>query len=245
MKKPLLLAHRGFSSEYPENSPLAFEAALDLPCDGFESDVHLSKDGVLVVFHDPTLDRTSNGTGYLKNYTYEELVRLDIGSWKDSRFRGQHLWTLDQLLDFCKLHHKLLNLELKNGEIFYQGLEEGVIAAIRAHGMEEQVFVSSFNHVSMQRFKTLAPEIRTGLLYGKPLLDMGRYLAASNADCIHPRYSVLQYQPELLPLFHSRGLDVNVWTVDAEADIRWVIEHGADAVISNRIDRLCQVAAAY
>lgn len=245
MKKPLLLAHRGFSAAFPENSPCAFEAALDYPCDGFESDVHLSKDGVPVVFHDPVLDRTSDGTGFLRDHTYEELLQVDIGAWKGPQFQGQRLWTLDQLLDFCRLHHKVLNLELKNYEVFYQGLEEAVIAAVRRRHMEDQVFVSSFNHISMQRFRELAPEMGAGLLYDKPLLNMEQYIAGSNASAMHPKYLLMQYQPELIGLFHDRGMAVNVWTVDREADIRWVIEHGVDAVISNKIDFLCQVAGTY
>lgn len=242
MKKTLLLAHRGFSGKYPENSPCAFEAALDYPCDGFESDVHLSRDGKLVVFHDPVLERTSNGTGYLKDYTYEELLRFDIGAWKGQEFAGQHIWTLEQLLDFCQFHNMLLNLELKNYQIFYAELEEKVIAAVRARRMEEQVFVSSFNHISMQRFKKLAPEIKTGLLYDKPLLDMERYIQQSNADSMHPWYGLLQYQPELVSIFRSRGMGINVWTVDREEDIRAMLEIPVDCIISNHIDRLCQVA---
>lgn len=245
MKKTLLLAHRGFSARYPENSPCAFEAALDYPCDGFESDVHLSKDGKLVIFHDAVLTRTSNGTGYLKDYTYEELLQFDIGSWKGEEFRGQHLWTFEQLLDFCQAHQKVLNLELKNYEVFYAGLEEQVIAAIRAAKMEEQVFVSSFNHISMQRFKTLAPEIRTGLLYDKPLLNMERYITDSNADSMHPKYILLQNQPELVPLFRSRGMGINVWTVDQAADIREMLQLEVDCIISNKIDFLCETAAAF
>lgn len=242
MSKTLLLAHRGFSGKYPENSPCAFEAALDYPCDGFESDVHLSKDGALIVFHDPVLERTSNGTGYLKDYTYEELLKFDIGAWKGDAFRGQHVWTLEQLLDFCRQHQKVLNLELKNYQIFYQGLEEKVIDAIRNFHMEDQVFVSSFNHISMQRFKELAPEIRTGLLYDKPLLDMEQYISRTNADSMHPWFGLLNYQPELVPLFHGRKMGINVWTVDEEADIRGMLEMGVDCIISNRIDRLCRVA---
>lgn len=244
MKKTLLLAHRGFSGRYPENSPLAFEKAVELTdCDGFESDVHLTKDGKLVVFHDPTLERTSNGKGYIKDYTFEELLQLDIGSWKSPEFAGQHVWDFDQLLDFCQQTHKVLNMELKNYEVFYEGLEEKVIDAIVRHHMEDKVFVSSFNHVSMQRFKTLNSDIKTGLLYDRPLNDMGHYLTASNADYVHPKYLLLQYQPELVSLFHSRGMDINVWTVNEESDMRDMLAKGVDGIISNYPDLLCKIAA--
>ena len=243
MKRPLLFAHRGFSGMYPENSPLAFRMAAEKTnADGIESDVHISKDGQLVIFHDASVERTSNGTGFIRNLTYAQLLELDIGAWKSPEFAGQHIWTLGQLLDFCREARMLLNLELKNYEVFYDGLEQRVIDEICARGMQEQVFVSSFNHISMQRFKDLCPEIETGLLYDKPLLDMEHYLLPSNADNMHPRYMLLQYQPELMDLFHSRGMKVNTWTVNDEADMRDMIHRGVDGIISNYPNLLCRVA---
>ena len=243
MKKPILLAHRGFSGEYPENSPIAFEAAVQkTACDGFESDVHITKDGKLVIFHDATLERTSNGTGYLKDYTYDELMQLDIGSWKAPEFAGQHIWTFDQLLDFCHDTHMLLNMALKNYEVFYEGLEQMVIDAVCAHKMQDEVFVSSFNHISMQHFKNLNGDIKTGLLYDKPFLDIDKYIERSNADNMHPRYMLLQYQPELVDLYHGRGMNVNTWTVNEVSDMRDMMERGVDSIISNDPDVLCRVA---
>lgn len=243
MKKPLLLAHRGFSGKYPENSPLAFQKTVEeTDADGIESDVHISKDGELVIFHDATLERTSNGAGFIKDHTYEELLQLDIGSWMSPDFSGQHIWTLDQLLDFCDETHLLLNLELKNYEVFYEGLEQRVIDAIHAHDMVDRVFVSSFNHISMQNFKKLCPEIKTGLLYDKPYLDMEHYIARSNADNMHPRYMLLQYQPELMDLYHGNNMQVNTWTVNEEIEMRDMIERGVDCIISNYPDLLCRVA---
>ena len=244
MKKPILYAHRGFSGLYPENSPLAFRKAVEeTDADGIESDVHISKDGKLVIFHDATVERTSNGTGYIKDYTYEELLQLDIGSWKSPEFAGEHIWTLGQLLDFCLETHMLLNLELKNYEVFYEGLEQRVIDEIVSRKMEKQVCVSSFNHISMQEFKLLNPDIETGLLYDKPYLDMDAYIARSNADNMHPRYMLMQYQPELMKLYHDHGMKVNVWTVDEPKDIRDMVRRGADAIISNRADVLCSTVA--
>lgn len=242
-KHTLLFAHRGFSGKYPENSPLAFrKAAEETGADGIESDVHITKDGKLVIFHDASVERTSNGTGFIKDLTYEELLSLDIGAWKSPEFAGEHIWTFGQLLDFCKEAGLLLNMELKNYEVFYPELEERVIAEICAAKMEERVFVSSFNHISMQRFKTLCPEIETGLLYDKPLLDMEAYIQRSNADNMHPRYVLLQYQPELVELFHSRGMKVNTWTVNGEEDMRDMLERGVDCIISNYPNLLCRTA---
>ena len=243
MKKPILLAHRGFSGGYPENSPLAFQMASEkTQVDGFESDVHITKDGRLVVFHDASVERTSNGAGFIKDYTYDEMLELDIGAWKSPEFAGQHIWTFDELLDFCKETKMLLNIELKNYEVFYDGLEQRVIDAVCARQMQDQVFASSFNHISMQHFKKLCPEIETGLLYDKPYLDMDKYIERSNADNMHPRYMLLQYQPELVGLYHSRGMKVNTWTVNDEENMRDMIARGVDCIISNHPDVLCRVA---
>ena len=218
-------------------------AAEKTNVDGIESDVHISKDGKLVIFHDASVERTSNGTGFIRDLTYAELLELDIGAWKSPEFAGQRIWTLGQLLDFCRETRLLLNLELKNYEVFYDGLEQRVIDEICVRGMQEQVFVSSFNHISMQRFKALCPEIETGLLYDKPLLDMEYYLLRSNADNVHPRYTLLQYQPELMDLFHNRGMKVNTWTVNDEEAMEDMLRRGVDGIISNYPDLLCRVAA--
>ena len=218
-------------------------AAEKTNVDGIESDVHISKDGKLVIFHDASVERTSNGTGFIRDLTYAELLELDIGAWKSPEFAGQRIWTLGQLLDFCRETRLLLNLELKNYEVFYDGLEQRVIDEICVRGMQEQVFVSSFNHISMQRFKALCPEIETGLLYDKPLLDMEYYLLRSNADNVHPRYMLLQYQPELMDLFHNRGMKVNTWTVNDEDAMEDMLRRGVDGIISNYPDLLCRVTA--
>ena len=97
----------------------------------------------------------------------------------------------------------------------------------------------SFNHISMQLFKTLNPEIETGLLYDKPYLDMDAYVERSNADNMHPRYMLMQYQPEHMKLFHDRGMKVNVWTVDEPEDIRDMLRLGVDGIISNQAALLC------
>ena len=245
MKRPLLFAHRGFSGDYPENSPLAFQMAVEKTAvDGIESDVHITRDGKLVIFHDASVERTSNGTGWIRDLTYDQMLELDIGAWKAPQFAGQKIWTLGQLLDFCKETGMLLNLELKNYEVFYEGLEQQVIAQICARRMQRQVFVSSFNHISMQRFKELCPDIETGLLYDKPLLDMEHYVQRSNADNMHPRYMLLQYQPELMDLFHGQGMKVYGWTVNDAENMRDMMARGVDGIISNYPDVLCRVAEA-
>ena len=245
-KKILSLAHRGFSGYYPENTRVAFEAAVEKTnCDGFESDVHFSKDGKLVIIHDPVLDRTSNGTGYVKDYTYEELCQFDLGSWKGAEFAGQTMMTWAELLDFCKQTHKVCNLELKNYEVFYSGLEEAVIREIERFQMQDQVFLSSFNHISMESCKRMNPEIKTGLLYDKPIHNPEYYFSQTISDAIHPRWCLLQYQRHLTDAYHTMGKEVNTWTVNTEEDVRDMIAQGVDCIISNYPDMAGELIAAH
>jgi|GEM_PF-558689 len=243
------------------NYAMSLHAIVDAHKNGFDENIYLdpqtrtkieetgganvifiTKDGKLVIFHDASVERTSNGTGFIKDMTYDELLSLDIGAWKSPEFAGQHIWTFGQLLDFCKETKMLLNMELKNYEVFYENLEQWVIDEICKRQMQEQVFVSSFNHISMQHFKELCPDIETGLLYDKPYLDMEHYVQRSNADNMHPRYMLLQYQPELMELFHGRGMKVNTWTVNDEENMKDMIARGVDCIISNHPDVLCRVA---
>ena len=238
-KKILKLAHRGYSGRYPENTRIAFEAAVQqTQCDGFESDVHFTKDGKLVIIHDPVLDRTTNGTGFVKDYTYEELLRLDLGSWKGKEFAGQRIMLWHELLEFCRDTNKICNLEIKNYEVFYEGIEKAVIEEIERYQMQDRVFLSSFNHVSMEACKRINPEIEVGLLYDKPLYQAAYYISRTISDCVHPRYTVLQYEPHLVEDFHRMGKKVNVWTANDGQDILDMVNLGVDSIISNFPDRL-------
>lgn len=242
MGKTLLLAHRGFSGPYPENTPLAFRKAAEAGADGIESDVHMTRDGRLVIFHDDRVTRTSDGTGSIRDMTYDELRALDIGAWKGREFAGEHIWTLEQLLDFCAGAGLYLNLELKNDKTPYPGLEERVRDLLRGRGMQERVLVSSFNHGSMARFKALCPEVETGLLYSRPIRNTVRYASRSGADAMHPRCDILLRRPELVEQLHALGMKVNTWTADRPEDIGRLLAMGVDAVISDHPDRLLRAA---
>ena len=237
--KTLNLAHRGFSGKYPENTRRAFVAAIDEGrCDGFESDVHLSRDGEPVIIHDDELDRTSNGKGPVKDHSFAELRKLDMGSWMGAEFAGEQMMHLDELLELVLEHNKVLNLEIKNYEIFYKGIEEKVIERIRAMGAADRVFLSSFNHISMKRCKEIDAKIPAGLLYGQPLIDADEYAGRHGLDALHPRISCLCFSPDLVEKSHGRGLKVHFWTVNTAEEMRLCLEKKADGIITNYPDRL-------
>ena len=237
--KTLNLAHRGFSGKYPENTKAAFLAAVEEGrCDGFESDVHLSKDGEPVIIHDDVLGRTCDGKGAVGDHTFAELRKLDMGAWMGAQFAGERIMHLDELLELVLQHKKVLNLEIKNYEVFYQGIEEKVIERIQAMGAADKVFLSSFNHISMKRCKHIDAAIPAGLLYGQPLIDMEEYAARHGLDALHPRVSCLRYSPDLAEKARERGLKIHVWTVNSEEDMRFCLDKNVDSIITNYPDRL-------
>ena len=156
------IAHRGASGYELENTMEAFEKAIELGCDGIETDVQLSKDGIPVLIHDETVDRTTEGNGFVKDFTFNELREMGIPS-------------LEQLMILAKLNHIVLNLELKNGIIIYKELEEKVVNIIKKYRMEQSVILSSFNHESMIKCKELDSSIMTGLLYIENLHKPEKY----------------------------------------------------------------------
>jgi glycerophosphoryl diester phosphodiesterase len=237
---PILnLAHRGFSGKYPENTRRAFLAAIEEGyCAGFESDVHLSADGEPVIIHDAVLERTTSGSGAVGDHPFSVLRELDAGSWKGREFAGERILHLDELLEIVLEHRLVLNLEIKNYEVFYQDIEEKVIGRIRAQGAEQAVFLSSFNHISMKKCKEIDPAIQTGLLYSYPLMDAVTYARSHGMNALHPRMSCLAYSPELTKEAHAQGLRMNVWTANTEEEMRFCIQQGVDSIISNYPDRL-------
>ncbi|GAF06465.1 glycerophosphoryl diester phosphodiesterase [Paenibacillus pini JCM 16418] len=156
------MAHRGFSSKAPENTLTAFKMAMEIPIvQWIEIDVQLSADGIPVVIHDFTLDRTTNGTGKVKDYTWQQIQRLDAGSWKGRAFRGERIPSLDEVLRLC-CGRVRLNIELKTSGSMYPGLEQAVIKRVEAYHMEQDVVLTSFDTNALRRVKEINPSFRTG-----------------------------------------------------------------------------------
>ena len=166
--RPLIFAHRGACKVAPENTLPAFEAAVRLGADGVELDVQYSSDGGLVVFHNPTLDATTNGTGRVTAHTLDELRSLDAGSWFGPEFAGTRIPTLDEALDLLR-GKALVNIELKVLYSLKSSLGADVVALVRRHGMADQVVLSSFNPFALRGARQAGPEIECGLLLAPDL----------------------------------------------------------------------------
>ncbi len=230
---PFIFAHRGASKVAPENTLPAFAAAIDLGADGVELDVQYTQDGKLVVFHNPTLESCTNGSGRVTSHSFEEIRKLDAGSWFGPQFAGTKIPTLDEVLEF--LHGKLLvNIELKTVDLATSTIGADVVAAVRQHQMADDVVISSFNPVALRRARQAGREIECALLLAHDLPGWMRSTVArhySLAQSLHP--DVPMVDRKYVTWAHKRGFAVRPWTVDDEDDMQRMISLGVDAIITD------------
>lgn len=235
----MIYGHRGASGYAPENTLEAFELAARMGADGVELDVHIARDGELVVAHDETVDRVADGSGLICDMTVPELKRLRFNR-THPEYEQATIPTLREVCELLKPTGLHINIELKNSRIFYEGLEEKCVELIDAMGMRERVIYSSFNHHSMRRMKAIDPSLRCGLLYDATLVEPWTYARGLGVDAIHPHFSELMVHGEVEKA-HALGLMVNVYTANDEQDIRFCLKGGADIVISNYPDRALRI----
>ena len=227
-------AHRGFSGKYPENTMLAFEKAVEIGADGVELDVQLTKDGEVVIIHDETIDRTTDGKGYVVDYTYEELSKFDASYTYTGKMRFNKIPTLKEYFELVKDLDFVTNIELKTGINQYLGIEEKVYKLIKECKLEKKVIISSFNHFSVLRMKKIAPELKCGFLSEDWIIDAGAYTASHGIECFHPRFNNLI--PEVVEELKRNNIEINTWTVNKEEDIKDLINKEIDILIGNYPD---------
>ncbi len=231
---PLVLAHRGASHDAPENTIAAFLLAREQGADGVELDTMLSADGVPVVIHDFTLDKTTSGNGYVRDFSLKTLKELDAGSHYDHQFKGETIPTLEEALDACGTE-MVINVELKAQGWRDDGLPAAVANVLHRHG-NKKIIVSSFNPFALRRFHTLMPLMPLGYLYAPddtplaPLLKLMMQVVPHDAR--HPDQRLVT--PKFMAWARERRLRVHVWTVDAPKRILELRDLGVDAIITNR-----------
>ena len=231
----LILGHRGARGHAPENTMASFQAALDMGADGIELDVQMTKDGKVVVCHDHSLERTSNGSGWLVEHTREELRALDFGSWFSPQFAGEKIPTLREVLKWAAPTRLIVNVEIKNGPVIYEGIEEKVSALIRECRMVERVIVSSFYHPSLLKMKQLDPMIKTGLLYASRPVDPWLQLRVTDTDNLHPlwHYVDAAWASGTRP----HGAKIFTWTINELRDWEHIKNMGVDGIMTDYPDR--------
>ncbi len=223
----LRVGHRGAKGHAPENTLASFERGVALGVDAVETDVHLSADGEVVIIHDHTVDRTTNGKGFVKDLTVAQLQALDAGSWYDPRFAGERILTLRELLDWAR-DRVPVAIEIKNGPIYYPGIAAKTLALLREYGMLGQAILISFDHFVLRECKMLEPEVATGILYAGRLVDPVAAAQAAGADALHPAWAFVT--PDLIEMAHAAGLAVSPWCPNDRPTLQWLEARGVDSI---------------
>ena len=229
-----IFAHRGASGYAPENTLEAFRLAMEQGADGMELDVHLTKDGEVVVIHDETLDRTSNGHGNVRDYTLEELKKFSFHNHME-KYQGVQIPTLKEVLNLVKNSCMKVNIELKTGIYWYEGIEEKTMDIVKTMGMEDRVIYSSFNHYSIQKVLEQNSDAETAYLFSDVPLNMEKYAKDTGVKGLHPAVYHLK-MADFLETYLKSGLKVRVWTVNNKEDMKMFMDAGVDAVITNYPD---------
>lgn len=225
---PLCIGHRGAAGTHPENTMISFQRAMEIGVDGIEFDVHRTMDGHLVVIHDPSVDRTTDGTGLVMAMTLAEVQAVDAGVKKG--FAGQRVPTLRELIRATPPTLRLY-LELKAGSIHYPGIEQELVALLKEEGVLDRVQISSFDHHGLKRLHELCPELPLGMLVADNLLNPVALALEIGCEAIHPTWEWVT--EEMVSKAHAAGLKVNVWTVNHPVVIARVTYLGVDGIITD------------
>ena len=238
--RPYVVAHRGISGTFPENTLAAFTCACETPgIDMIELDVRLTKDDQVLVLHDRTLQRTSTGNGAARGYSVDEIKEFDAGSWFDPSFAEERIPTLHEVLALVD-KRRWINIELKSDFFFpekHELLEHKVLQTVREHGYQDHVLYSSFNHRMVAAMKRLDPRARTGVLYsfyrdyGRMPSKLARRVGAEVFVCAKHELT-----RRMVDDARQSGLAVYVYTLNSTAAIGKMIEMGVDGILSDIAD---------
>ena len=205
-------AHRGCSQMYPENTLLSFRKAMEIEgLTGIELDIQLTKDGHMVVIHDERVDRTTNGQGFVLDFTLEELKNLEISAKECGQEEPERIPTIEEVLDLLqdKMKEGLkLNIELKNSVYYYEGMEEKIVQLVRERGLEQSVVYSTFYAKSVRRLRELAPEAEIGVLDVKISDCYFKMNGGSGGNALHPFWQGMDLSPEEVK---EAGVPVRAW----------------------------------
>lgn len=233
--RPLVIGHRGASGEAPENTMAAFELAVAQGADLIELDIQLTADGIPVVMHDFSVDRTTEGSGLVKDLSLEAVRQLNAAAKFPGGFAAQRVPTLDEVLEWAKGRVPVA-IEIKGGPIHYPNVESRVLQIVERHEVEASVMVISFDHAVLLRLKRMKPRVATGVLFACAPVEASGLAMAAHADALLPHWSNLS--PRMVEDAHDNGIAVSTWAVDEERDMAWVVSMGVDAVATNYPGRL-------
>lgn len=237
-----IIAHRGFSGIYPENTMLAFRKAIEIGADGIELDVHLSKDGQVMIIHDEALKRTTGLDGVVSDYTRAELENISAGKTKNDEFGFTPIPSLEEYLAFMAEHRdKITNIELKTAPVYYPEIEEKTLELVRKFDLEKNIIYSSFNWLSIERMQRLGTISETGLLFsGMKLYNQAHIIKSLGINYFHPYFNDLT--DEIVKSYLDNKVGLNVWTVNEIEDMKVCLSWDIDGLITNFPDRAISIA---
>jgi glycerophosphoryl diester phosphodiesterase len=234
MRKPWVIAHRGASGHAPENTLAAFERAVALGAGFIETDLHLTRDARFVAIHDPTLERTTNGKGQVKDSTLAEIRKLDAGMWFDREFMGQKVPTLEEIVDFAAKHDVIFYLELKYEAAW--GMHHSLVGALQKSGGAARSIIISSSEPALTALRQVDASAMMGLIFDEPNQDHAKVAIELGVRQLCPHYSLVS--SEMVEQAHGLDLQVATWTVDDAAAMRAVIAAKVDGIMTNFPDRL-------
>lgn len=231
MGKLLIIAHRGASAYAPENTLSAFKKAVKMGSDGIELDVQLSKDGHVVIIHDTTVNRTSNGNGKVKGLTLKQLKELDFGSWFSKDFKNETICTLEEVFNYLKDWDGLINVEIKKEWLQFNSIEKKVAELIAKFDMRNRTIVSSFSTLSVLKIKRIDKDIKTGILYSSSTKRFVWFAKFFKVDAIHPWYQ--NVNKDMKKVAVKNNLKINTYTVDNPDEMKKLADLGVNGIITN------------
>jgi glycerophosphoryl diester phosphodiesterase len=239
-----IIAHRGASAYYPENTMAAFQGAMDMEADMVELDVQLTSDGEIVVFHDEKISRCTNGRGRIAGYSYDELKKLDAGSWFDKKFAGARVPALRDVLDLCKARIAV-NIEIKTEavtDVISGGIEEKCLRMVEQVGMREHVVFSSFDPRAVLHLRQIDHQAPAAILFEKKYhgsMLPSQIIELLGADAFN--CSRRELGRKWLADLKHHGIPVNVYTVNDEKNMNRLLSLGVDGMFTNHPDVLKRV----
>jgi glycerophosphoryl diester phosphodiesterase len=226
-----LIGHRGALASAPENTLPGFEEGLAQGANLLELDIHQSRDRELVVIHDFTVDRTTDGTGYVKDLTLHELKRLDAGSRFSPAFKGARIPLFREVLEWAK-GRVCLAIEIKSDWITYEGIEAALVDHLRRYEMVDQVMVVSFDHCALKRVKDHEPNVSTGAIYNARFVDPLMVARSARVNVLRPRWPFASTAE--IRAAHAEGLAYSPWGPNDPAIWRQLVEMGVDTLSADR-----------
>ena len=233
------IAHRGASGNFPENTRLAFEKAIEARADMIEIDCQTTSDGHVVVFHDERLNRTAGVSGTVKSKTLQQLKKLDVGQWKKRSFRGERVLTLEEVLEIIAGKVDLC-LDIKQYNASQPGMEIKLLFIVSHYDYLDQTIFSSFDYPCLERIRELAPEARIGVIYGAGV-KADPFVAAEQLEASSMHVQRQMATRPFLDKAWETGLDVHVWTVNEVRDMEKFASLGVQGIVSDYPEKLWQL----